>query len=303
MIDKRAVVFVALAVVASGCAQSTQTDNTASADSVSVMNFSAYPQTPYSGEQVRLRLTLKNTGDATANDVTAQLFNVPFSGSGNVWSYVGDQSAEKSFGTLEPRDDENNLPARPSTKVWNVKAPSLDNGVEIPYNFKARIYYNYSTQGTSRITLMSRERFQNERTRTRPTLDTTSGPIQMEIRTKSPITYTGDSPTNSQMCIRVRNDGTGTPFISDDYDVSDSEENTVRISVPDQGSIDFTSNQGDGNTAEVDLIGGRGLSCFTIEASGGIGPQQEIPVIVNTDYGYIKEDTSTVRVRGSRLTN
>ncbi|MBC5792966.1 MAG: hypothetical protein H8Z69_02890 [Nanohaloarchaea archaeon] len=303
MIEKRAIVFIALVVVASGCASTTTPENSSTADSVSVMNFTAYPSSPYSGEQVRLRLTLKNTGDATAEDVTAQLFNVPFSGSGNVWDYVGDQSADKSFGTLEPRDDENNLPARPSTKVWNIKAPTLENGVTIPYNFKSRIYYKYSTQGTSRITLMSRERFQNERTRSRPTLDTTSGPIQMSIRTKSPITYTGDSPTNSQMCIQVKNEGSGTPFVSDDYDVSDSEENTVEITVPDQGSIDFSANQGDGNSAELDLVGGRGFSCFTIEATGGIGPQQEIPVIVEADYGYLKEDTQTVRVRGSRLSN
>lgn len=303
MIDNKAVLFVALAVVASGCAQSTQSDNQASSDSVSVTNFTAYPETPYSGEQVRLRLTLKNTGEATAHDVTAQLFNVPFDGSGNIWEYAGDQEAEKEFGTLEPRDDENNLPARPTTKVWNVQSPDLENGVQIPYNFKTRIYYDYTTRGTSSITMMSRERFQNQRTRERPSLDTSSGPVQMRVRTKSPIIYSGDSPTNSQMCVVVTNEGDGTPFVSDNYDVSDSEENTVELTVPDQGSIEFSANQGDGNTAEVDLIGGRGLSCFQIDASGGIGPQQEVPIIVNADYGYMKEATQTVRVRGSELSN
>lgn len=312
MENKKILVILSLVVIASGCSHTASTTSTSSSDSVTVQNFSAFPQDVYNDQQVRLTLTLINDGDATAENVVARLFNVPFAGesdsNNNVWKLQGDRSI--SFGTLEAADEENNLPARESNQYWTLTSPSLSNGVTIPYQFLARVYYKYQTRGTTSITLMDQDRFREEGQVSRPTLDNTAGPVQMEIRTQSPIVFYPEDEGNRQteMCVVVKNEGSGTPFIHSEgysggsYDVEESNSNKVRLRIPDQGNIQFTPSDGSGNTAVVELFGNRGISCFNINVEGwdeGVGPQQEVPVVLEADYGYYKETDTSVTVRGS----
>lgn len=306
--NKNILVILSLVVIASGCSH-TATSSTATSDSVSIQNFSAFPSDVINNQQVRLTLTLINDGDATAENVQARLFNVPFSGD-NSWDLNGERSI--SFGTLEEADEENNLPAREANQYWTLESPSLSDGVTIPYQFLTHVYYKYSTQGTTSVTLMNQQRFREQGNAERPTLDTTNGPIQMEIRTRSPIVFYPEdgSNRNSEMCVIVTNEGTGTPFIHSDgyngesYDVDEEISNKVKLRVRDQGRISFSpSDEGDNsNTAIVDMFGNRGISCFTISVNGwesGVGPQEEVPIVLEADYGYYKETSTSVTVTGN----
>lgn len=308
--NKNVLVILSLIVVASGCAHTASTNsNEATSDSVSINNFSAFPNDDvYNNQNVRLTLTLKNDGEATAENVKARLFNVPFGSGDSEWS--GIDSRTVSFGSLEPEDEEANLPARESTEFWSLEAPSLDNGVTIPYQFMTEVFYNYETQGTTSITLMDQQRFREEGNAQRPTLDTTSGPIQMEVRTRSPIVfYPGDgSNRQSEMCVIVTNEGQGTPFWSSNseegnyQDLSEEELNTVRLQVEDQSRISFENPEDGSNTVVVDIFGNRGIGCFDISVDGwsdGVGPQEEVPIIMTADYGYSKETSTSVTVTGS----
>lgn len=310
--NKNIMVLLSLVVVASGCAHTaTSQTSQATSDSVSINNFSAFPNNNvYNNQNVRLELTLQNDGEATAENVKARLFNVPFGSGDSEWT--GLQSRTVSFGTLEPRDEEANLPARESTEFWSAEAPSLEDGVTIPYQFMTEIFYNYETQGTTSITLMNQQRFREEGNPSRPTLDTTSGPIQMEVRTRSPIVfYPGDgNDRQSEMCVIITNDGQGTPFWSSniedgDYqDIGEEERNKVRLRVEDQGRIEFSNSEsGDNsNTAIVDIFGNRGIGCFNINVDNwnqGVGPQEEVPIVMTSDYGYSKESSTSVTVTGS----
>lgn len=310
---KDLMVVLSLVVIASGCAHTAGgTSGSASSDSVSVTNFTAFPQEVMSNQQVRLRLSLKNDGDTDAESVTARLFNVPFeseSGSNNnVWKLDGSRSI--SFNTLQAADEEADLPARENSQYWTLTAPDLDSGVTIPYQFMSRIYYEYSTQGTSSITLMDQQRFREQGGASRPSLDNDDGPIQMEIRTTSPIVfYPSEESRTSEMCIIVTNEGTGTPFLHEpaysdgSYDVSDSISNQVKLRVPDQGGIQFSpADNPDANTAVVELFGNRGIKCFTITADNweqGLGPQEEVPIVLEAIYGYYRETSTSVTVQGS----
>lgn len=305
------IALLSLVVVVSGCAHIANQGSTSSTASVSVQNFSAFPSQVFDGQQTRLTMTLINDGEANAEDVSARLFNVPFSGD-NSWG-LGDNRTV-TFGDLEPADPENNLPARESTRDWTLDAPELDQGVTIPYQFISRVYYKYQTRGTTSITLMDQQRYRDQGSASRPVLETTAGPIQMEIRTRSPIVFypEDEGSRTTEMCVIVRNEGDGTPFLHNDdtyddssgeYDVDDENSNRVKLRIPDQGRIKFTPSEGSGeNTAVVEFFGNRGISCFKIEVEGwdqGVGPQEEVPLVLETDYGYYKETDVSVTVEGN----
>ncbi|MFB6209157.1 MAG: hypothetical protein ABEJ56_03385, partial [Candidatus Nanohaloarchaea archaeon] len=308
--DKNILVLLSLVVLASGCSHTATTGATGPTSSVSIQNFSAFPGQVFNGQQVRLQMTLKNEGEATAKNVRARLFNVPFSGANN-WKLAGSRSVD--FGSLEPANPEKNLPARPSTQSWSMNAPELDNGVTIPYQFISKIYYGYKTSGTTSITLISQERYRDKGSgASRPTLQNSAGPIQMEVRTRSPIVFYEDSGSqrNTEMCVIVRNEGQGTPFLHQkalsggSYDVSEDISNSVKLRIQDQGRIDFkppSDSKVGTNTARVELFGNRGISCFQIKVDGwgeGVGPQEEVPVVLEAIYGYTKETSTSVTVKG-----
>jgi len=304
--DKTLLAFLALVVIASGCGQATNTDSSSNAEpvGVSVQNFTTFPPNPYSGESVTLRLTLQNDGDATAEDVSAEFFNVPLQGQGNIWSLEGER--EISFSNLRPADEEANLPADRATERWDLTAPNLNNGVTIPYNLKANLFYGYETTGNTQITLMSRDRYSQRRERSRPSLENTDGPVQMRIMTRTPILYN----ENSDICVSFSNDGTGTPFIKNEetysdgtYTVESSDMNKVRLTIEDQGNIDFTASDADaGQSVVVDNINRATRTCYEIEVeSGNLGPQTEVPVFLTAEYGYMQEATAPVDVRGDEL--
>jgi hypothetical protein len=312
MMENREILMaLSLVVIASGCAHTASTGDTATSASVTISNFSAFPSTVIAGESSRLAMTLVNDGDSTATEVQARIFNVPFESdtdSGqNEWEITnGDRVID--FNTLEPADPEANLPARERTREWAMEAPDLQEGVTIPYQFISRVAYKYDTRGTSRITLMSQDRYREEGAGSRPVLDTTSGPVQMEVRTRSPIVFYPGEERQTEMCIIVRNQGSGTPFHpdADNFDLSDDETNVVTVTVPDQGSIDFSPAESEevvgDQTVRVELFGNRGIGCFNINVdnwNAGVGPQTETPITATAEYGYYKETRSTVTVEGS----
>ncbi|PSH00061.1 MAG: hypothetical protein BRC28_01485 [Nanohaloarchaea archaeon SW_4_43_9] len=305
MENREILVLLALVVVASGCSHTASPSTSTS--SVTIQNFSAFPSDVLSEQQVRLSLTLKNNGDADAEDVQARLFNVPFSGERN-WKLDGERTI--TFGTLQSADEERNLPARESTKYWSLNSPNLEEGATIPYRFITRVYYKYQTTGTTSVTLMGQRRYRQQGNPERPTLDTTSGPIQMEIRTRSPIVFypEDDSSRTTEMCVIVTNEGTGTPFIHDQaydgnqYNMERENSNKVKLRVKNQGNTDFSASSDNSQTVLVDMLGNRGIGCFSIDVrnwNSNVGPQQDVPVLIEADYGYVKETSSSATVSGT----
>lgn len=310
--NKRVLVMLSLVVIASGCAQTTgTTESEASTSSVTIQNFSADRSQILSNQPARLSLTLVNEGGTDAENVVARIFNVVTeseSGDADDWSIDG--SSRISFGTLESADEENNLPARDTTRRWSLTAANLDPGTTIPYRFITEVNYRYETRGTSSITLMSSDRARQQGEPQRPSIDTTAGPIQLQLDTRSPIVfYPGETSQVRDMCITVTNTGSGTPFLYSDgvyedgnYDVTDELSNRVELTVPDQGGVEFTPVRGSGNTAAVELLDGSFDQCFEIDADNwneNLAPQTEIPIVVEAKYGYSKEASETITVEGS----
>jgi hypothetical protein len=320
--ESRAIALFAVIVLASGCASTGGGGGETSGESiVSVNSYEAIPNPATSGRTVNLNMELENTGDSDADRVVARIFGpAGFSQEENVgdrtWKDSGNEGISMSdrtvnFDTLRAAGD--NTPAIPKAQSLSFTAPTLAENREVTYDFYSQIFYQYETQADTDFQLVSYDRFQEEdMTRSETTLDSGSGPIQLDIRGTTPKIFYEDENAgqiNSQVCIRVINNGGGTPFVEGEveapryYNVQEDMENKVRLSIQDVGNLNFDA-QGDksGNTVEVELVSGsEGFQCFDVNAD--VSPttkEQNINTQITAEYGYITEDTASVTVEGRR---
>lgn len=304
--NSRAVLaFLSIVVLASGCAHTANNTDSGPTSSLKIENFTAFPSDPFSGQDVRLQLQTINLGEHDAEDVSAELYNVPFDGE-NSWSFREGDGQWVDQGVVRSADPDADLPARTQNIRWALTAPNLDSDLDIPYNFRTRIYYKYRSVGTSTLTLMDQETYREEGSSGRPVIDNSASPVNLEIRTRTPIVYEGGG---SEMCIIARNEGEGTAFLHEEayqdpeYEIGDENANKVLVSVPDQANVDFSSEEevdSEENTVEVNLIGGEGIACYEIDVSNaGSQDRLEVPVRIDADYGYVKDASQEVTVRGS----
>jgi len=302
--SRAAIVLLAAVVVASGCGGSGESGVTISQNSgVSIQKFDATPNELFSNQVGNIQIVLKNTGGHDATGVTAKLFGPPFEGDRS-WD-IEAGSEEISFGDLRAANPENDQPANEIPRSWTLEAPGIQSGVSIPYDFRTRIFYLYETTGTTTISVMSDERFREEgNAREKPTLDNTGGPVQMEVRTRTPIVFFsegGSSTQESDLCIIVRNSGSGTAFLpgaksGSTYKVTQDNQDKVEVSVQGSGNrIDIESED-----KTVNMVGGKGVACFTMEsdAVSSTQIQQDIPVTVTADYGYYVDSSTSIKVNG-----
>lgn len=306
--SKAGLVILSLAIIVSGCAsgeENTSEVTVSQTSGVEITRFAASPSELFGGQKMNLELNLKNKGGQNAQNVKARLYNVPFSGSRS-WS-ISSGNQKVSFDNLGAPDPDADTPSLTVPKTWTLTAPTLQSGVTIPYDFFVRVFYKYETTGTTNIQVMSDERFRESGAgRSKPTLDNSGGPIQMEVRTRTPIVFFSssgsDSTETSEFCVIVKNVGGGTPFHptegvnNGNYAVNDNNLDEVVLKVQSSGStVSFESTE-----KKVDLIGGRGVACYTMKANfvSSQDIQRTIPITMTAEYGYYKDSQTSVTVKG-----
>jgi hypothetical protein len=162
---------------------------------------------------------------------------------------------------------------------------------------------------------MSQERYQDTgTTQSSTTVDNSNGPIQLDVQGSTPIVFQPQQGQRTEdLCITVRNAGTGTPFypdalpVEDSSDVNDEEENRVQVEIESVGNIVFLADDdaetstSNGVQADVEIIGNEGFHCFTMEASG-LGDvtqlEQTANIEIESRYGYREETSTSVTVEG-----
>ncbi|MFB6292122.1 MAG: hypothetical protein ABEI58_01875, partial [Candidatus Nanohaloarchaea archaeon] len=157
---------------------------------------------------------------------------------------------------------------------------------------------------------MSGKQFrQTGATRSRPTIDNTGGPIQLEVRSRTPVVFFGgseDNPPSADMCVIAKNVGGGTPFhpsVPEDKFSSRATDdgilNKIKISLEVAGSA-FQISGSSSATHNVTMVGDQGVSCFTLSpnsfSSGDI--QATLPVTMTASYNYYTDTQTSVKVNG-----
>lgn len=307
--SKSAIVLLGLIVIASGCASNSDQGVTVSqTQGVTIDSFSATPSQVFESQLVTIELQLRNTGGTEAENVIAKLYNVPFEGDRSWDIQSPSQGQERiSFNSLRAPNPDTDAPAVSVPRTWSVKAPDLKQGVTIPYDFYTRVFYQYNTTGTAEIRAMSDQRFRESgATRQKPSLDNSGAPIQMEIKTRTPlIFYENSDQQRSDVCVVVKNAGSGTPFLQSAYDsgtqnygITDQNVDKVKLNLRTSGTVSVE----DSTEKTVPMVGGRGVKCFTlgVERVSSQDIQQTIPITVTAEYGYYQDTSTSVTVDGRK---
>ncbi len=334
--NKFSIVFLALVVVVSGCADSTQ-DETSGTSPIQVNDFSVTPDPVPADRTGRFTVELENTGDEDAENVAVRLFGPTLVTDQKLtWrdregGAVETGERTETFDTLRASTEDN--PSIPKTRTFSLTAPAYGEGKTVDDTFYMKLFYQYQTDARTGLTIMTDERSRETgATASQPTVQNTAGPIQMDVRGVIPKVYYGDgSDRSEELCVTVTNKGDGTPFVADNtsingednwkvpsalvggdrvYNLKDEDDSNtgfVELTVEDVGNIDFTpqdgrvreQDPGNMNAALVEMIDGSGYQCFDWEVEGGLSQEEQtVNLEITADYGYVKEDSTTVTTEG-----
>lgn len=304
-----------ITVVVSGCTGGNQEDDEGSS-SVTVSEFSPFPNPVPATQNAQFRMELVNDGGADAENVYARLYNPPFGNSGSqVWKPVGGEDMNEAYRTLSfdtLRAAGEQTPAVPKTDQQDFKAPDLAEGRDIDYTFNSYIMFDYSTTGNAEVQVMGEDTYRDEGSpQGSAGLENTDAPIQMEVRTPTPIPIyeSGEDSTTKQFCVIARNQGSGIPFHpnvdasgEDGYSISDinDRKNEIQVEIQDVGDVTFdVSDENENNYQDVSILDGKGVACFDMTISGVSDTlQRTVPIRVDATYGYRKQTRTNVQVQG-----
>lgn len=310
------IVLLALVVLASGCTSGETETGPASTQAVEVMNYSAVPSTVIDSQPVNLRMRLKNLGEKQAEQVKVKIFGPAFGNPDEQeWKIRGVTPAEgktnqiMDFGTLRTADEEAGVPAPTREGTITLTPPDQADDVKIPYDFKARVAYEYQNRGVTEISMMGDRRFRDSNVqRSQPTVENTDGPIHMDIRTSTPIVFYGEGQTTSDnLCVIVRNEGRGTPYLGETTPTPEETfMNKVSLTISSPGGIGFKPVGGEAGdndtTVKADLVGNRKMKCFEFtnlqEEFSTTDIEKTIPITLKADYNYFTETQTSVTVKG-----
>jgi len=305
--------LIVLTIIVSGCTTGNQEEDSGSS-SITVSEFSPFPNPVPAGQNAQFRMELVNDGDADAENVYARLYNPPFGDSGSqVWKATSG-SVDKAYRTLEfdtLRAAGEQTPAVPQTRQVDFESPSLREDRDVDYSFLSDIVFNYSTTGTAEVQIMGESQYRDQGSpQGSAGLENSEAPVQMEVRTPTPIPIyeTGEDSVSKQFCVIARNQGGGTPFHpqeipeSKGFDMEGIQdtEGELQITIQDVGDVTFdVSESNENNYQNVSILDGRGVGCFDMNVSGVSDTlQRTVPIRVDADYGYKKGANTNVRVEG-----
>lgn len=295
-------VFLASLLIVSGCiggGGDKEEDKEPEFIGLEVSSFTSNFNDLQAGQTTGLKLNIKNIGSRRAEDIRAKLYHVPFGDCSSCWEILSTSPSCSELGSywscpsnLAPPDEETGFSGGKETIQWQVNAPDLQKGVNIPYKFYTRVYYNYKTISTTQFDIMTQERYNKKGSPSQgyPKADTSKGPLEVSIKSKEPaVIY--QNQENIGFCVMLENKGEGTPFSND---VSPGE-----IETEDEGLIDLTVEFGNRGTQtdQVRIIKGEGMKCLSFDVSG-IEISESVPITITANYGYYKDTSLSLNVEG-----
>lgn len=258
------------------------------------------------GRSAKVRMLVKNIGDAEATGVKAYLYSPPAKSGGSssvTWGFDSVMPKQFTPNTLTSPVTDMGIEGGRGTLTWTVTAPT---GVQKykteDYTFKARLYYIYRTVATADIDVMS----ENEAYRkseegetiswSRPVTRNSAGPLQVEVVATQPAVTYGDSMI--LLGANVKNMGAGTPYKAGSTD-EEGSFNKVNIKIELPAGLSY---KGGSTITEngADMIMGEWEKMYEISAN-------DVPtagvvtygVKVTVDYGYFEDASASITVRGT----
>ncbi len=160
-----------------------------------------------SGEPVSLRLEVRNVGGYNNAPVVAEIMDID----PTEWQVSG--GTIRSLGTLLMPDPESNTQGQKASATWDLIAPYLKRGQELPYQARARVYYYYETIATKPVWFVTTDELRRivrmgEALPSEPTIYT-NGPLSVTIDAGQFVKAREWRESKFQLQIRIDNNGNG----------------------------------------------------------------------------------------------
>ncbi|MFB6208215.1 MAG: hypothetical protein ABEJ69_02605 [Candidatus Nanohaloarchaea archaeon] len=303
--NKLAFAIIGLVLIVSGCTSNNQDSSQVTISQekgVVIQSFSSPRPNVRPDQKTGLQLTIQNKGGAVAKDVRAKIYNIPKGGDGwtttDSWSMLIDSQ-------LKPANPSTGRQARELPVQWQITAPNMDTSVPVPYDFDLKLYYDYSTEGVTRVQAMGKSTFDDSGVSfSLPAVDNTGGPVQLSATTQTPLVFFEDdaSSKTEDFCVKAENVGGGTvlhPYAKNgnSYIEKSDFKDKLSVTVKTLGQ-DFGFGDDDiGGPKNITMIDGNsGHTCFSLKVMKITDEEMKttVPIKINADYNYF--DTSSTRL-------
>lgn len=301
------ILLISLTVVASGCVENGD-NGEVETNPVAISDFYPAQSTIPADTNLALNVEIENSGDTDAENPALRLSGPTFSeddDDSSAWRKQGPESMydrpDRTFEINDIRSSED----EPITTVETITlvTPSYAEGRAPTESFDVELFYGYETQASTQVTAMTEEASVEEAGESSaPEVDNNSGPLQMEVLSRSPIVHhPGAGPDSCGLEVMVRNEGPGTPFSLDEsydegsedrYLVESDHENIIELEVEGQSPFE-------GETKEVELVNGEARACFEWPTDEDLAQEeQSVNIDMVASYGYHTEQQTSVTVEG-----
>ncbi len=301
---------------------------------VSIESFSFSADSYEAGMPAILTLDVKNKGAKSIDDMYVYLYGL--STGENEWfddlaemEVVGD-----AIKVSELDDSDGKTPLilkiprldgpRPSLDMdgqesqisWILDAPKdLPKGKEFSYTAGTRVCYPYETTSIGKIDILNEDEYksqsiEDEIARYKTELDSTAGPIDIDILTEQPVILSDDNEISFR--VRIKDVGGGTLTMSDCSHVSEWEEEEVMDLWALHDKIDITL-AGKSRRCDVDMEdlyfripdNGPATADFNVicDIPDADAPRMNYDLKLKFNYNYFVDRTTDISVVGVEMLN
>lgn len=273
MFDSRlvGVLVVFLTVAVAGCMDSEEGVEFEQTSGVDIQSLQVAPSELNEGQEAIVSVQLINSGEEEASIRDVSLTRIPVGTGAANWGKRG----EFSFSNPRPGDASTGVKAVSVEDTVTIIPPEVENTINPTVGLS--VEYDYTTVGSTTITVMDQDRFVDENpSRENPGLDNSAGPVQMEVRASSPVAA---SSGEEEVCVVVKNKGSG-EVVGEKVDLSVESTGGAQLS----------------GSATLDLVNGEASKCFRMT---GISADSslDVEVFFTADYTYRTSSGTSVTVR------
>lgn len=267
---------------------------------IEITSFEVFgPPQIYSNDEIDLSLTVKNTGGKPARDVTGYLY-----GLSEDWELTDEK--KQVADELKGPDEEMDIEGEQDNAIWTLVAPDLPKGLTNTYNPRVRVFYLYSTSASTQVPIITRDEYrkmvrEGEKIPKQKVTTVTKGPLGVEITSANPVIMRGEGE-DFRLMVKVTNLNDGSVFKYDTENIpklGTDDYNKIELKIDAEG---VTAKEKDcealENSETVELRRGEYLTYNCELKIDEIVTLTFVPININMDYGYIAEDSVSLKVRG-----
>jgi hypothetical protein len=288
------IAVITLAVIASACQGGGGGGNNQNTGTfIGVDTFEVRPNPVPSGQSPTVEITLSNSGESDARNVSIELFGPGF------LANTPQSDLSNTIDLLRAPTENNPSIARTST--ISLPSPTIGDNRETNPTLYADLSYNYSTRASTDFRLVSDDRLrEQDYTVSDATISNSNAPLSISVEGTTPKVYYEDTPETKSLCLVIRNQGPGVtslPNRGEDWVRLDAETNGATLT-PKTSNNDNEQVNGE---MEVKMVGGdNGYQCYNLDANDISNGERNINIQVEAEYRYSEETSTQFTVEGRR---